>query len=172
MLFINQVTPYLRIYVPATEDFVQFRGGKLELDEDDPAFETVKQEALRNPSIVILTEAVQCPSCGEAFGGKTAKAQLGQHRKAAHFDLWVADKQAEQATVIMAEVKARAPHACDLCPRIQEFPDEAALNLHIRTVHVQVAVDENGNVLDAGEGGDSDNAAAAEPEAAPAAKLK
>ncbi|HEY6013483.1 MAG TPA: hypothetical protein VIU37_05740, partial [Candidatus Limnocylindrales bacterium] len=69
-LFINQATPYLRVYNPATEEFAQFQGGKLQLDEDDPDYGVVMAEALRNPAIIILADGVQCPECGEPFTGK------------------------------------------------------------------------------------------------------
>ncbi len=165
MLFICQTNPYLRVYNPATESFALFIGGKLELDEDHPDYEVVKAEALRNPAIVMLTEAVQCHLCGEPFTGKAAKAQLGKHRKDVHFGEWVAEKQAEQDEVIRAEVKSRAPHACDLCPRAQEFPDEASLVLHVRAVHTNVSDEDL-------SGGSSGGAGEAEPAEPPAAKAK
>lgn len=168
MLFINQTTPYLRIYNPVTEAFAEFKGGKLELDPGDPDFEVVKAEALRNPAIVILENATTCPLCGEAFAGKTAAAQLGKHRKDVHFSEWVADKEAEQGEAILREVKARAPYACDLCPRVQEFGSQDELMIHIAAVHRNVELDDNGNVIGDGAGG-GDNAAdavAAEPPAA------
>lgn len=164
MLFICQTYPYLRIYDPETEDFLQFQGGKLQLDPGERGFEAVKAEALRNPAITMLTEAVQCPECGEPFTGKAAGAHLGKHRKEAHFDKWVADKQAEQE-VQTREVKGRQPHACDLCPRVQEFGSADELAIHVRAVHLTVDVDDNGNVF-GDEGGGPASAIIAEPSAA------
>jgi len=163
MLFICQTYPYLRVYNPETEDFAQFQGGKLQLDPGDADFEVVKAEALRNPAIVMLVEAVQCPDCGEPFTGKAAGAQLGKHRKDAHFDRWVADRESEQVTT--REVKGRQPHACDLCPRVQEFGSADALAIHVRAVHLTVDVDDNGNVFGEDSGGPA-SAIIAEPSAA------
>jgi len=163
MLFICQTYPYLRIYDPGTGEFVQFQGGKLQLDPGDRGFEVVKAEALRNPAIVMLVEAVQCPDCGEPFTGKAAGAQLGKHRKDAHFDRWVSDREAEQVTT--KEVKGRQPHACDLCPRVQEFGSADELAIHVRAVHLTVDVDDNGNVFSDDAGGPA-SAIIAEPSAA------
>jgi hypothetical protein len=164
MLFICQTYPYLRIYDPATEEIIQFQAGKLQLDPGDRGFEVVKAEALRNPSIVMLVEAVQCPECGEPFTGKAAGAQLGKHKKEAHFEKWVTDKEAEQ--VQTREVKGRQPHACDLCPRVQEFGSADELAIHVRAVHLSVDVDDNGNVFDGEGGGGPASAVIAEPSAA------
>jgi len=165
MLFICQTNPYLRIYNPGTGDFALFVGGKLELEESHPDYEIVKTEALRNPSILMLTEATQCALCGEPFTGKAAAAQLGKHKKDAHFAEWVASKQEEQEQVIRREVKARQPHACDLCPRLAEFGSDDDLALHVKAVHTSVEVDDDGNVT--GDGGDRQaGVAPAEPVAA------
>lgn len=168
MLFICQTYPHLRVFNPATEGFAEFKGGKLQLDPGDADYEVVLAEAQRNPAIVMLTEAVQCEACGEPFTGKAAAAQLGKHRKDAHFDLWVADKQEEQARVVMAEVKHRSPHACDLCPRVQEFGSADELAIHVRAVHLSVEVDDNGNVQGEGAGGGGNSADAAPAEPSPA----
>lgn len=174
MLFVCQTTPYLRVYNPETEAFAEFKGGKLELDEGDVDFEVVKAEALRNPSIVILTEAVQCAQCGEAFAGKAAAAQLGKHKKDAHFAEWVAEKEASQQEVVLKEVKARAPHACEFCPRLQEFGSAEELSVHVAAVHAHVAVDDNGNVQGSGSGEDDggDGPASATIAEPPAATVK
>lgn len=165
MLFICQTYPYLRIYVPETEEFIQFQGGKLALDPGDRGYEAVKAEALRNPSIAMLAEAVQCPDCGEPFTGKTAGAQLGKHRKDIHFDQWVSEKELDKA-VQTREVKGRQLHACDLCPRVQEFGSADELAIHVRAVHLTVDVDDDGNVF-AGDGGRGPaSAVIAEPSAA------
>lgn len=171
MLFINQATPYLRIYNPATEDFAQFQGGKLQLDDDHPDYEVVMAEALRNPAIIILADGIQCPECGEPFTGKAAKPQLGKHRKEVHFDKWVADAEGAAAAAIAVEVKSRQPLACDLCPRLQEFPDKDTLALHVQAVHTAVDLDDNGNPVGYGDG-NADNAASTTAAEPPAAKVK
>lgn len=170
MLFICQANPYLRVYNPYTGDFALFSGGKLELEEGHPDFEVVKAEALRNPSIVMLTEATQCALCGEPFTGKAAGAQLGQHKKAAHFAEWVAAKQQEQEQVVQREVKSRQPHACDLCPRLAEFGSADDLAVHVKAAHIDVQVDDDGNVL--GDGGSGDRQIGVTPAEPTAAKAK
>jgi len=153
MLFLCQVTPYLRVYNPATGGFAAFAGGRLELDEGDGDYEVVKAEALRNPSIIMLTEATQCPYCSEPFTGKAAAAHLGKHKKDAHFNEWAKEKQAEQPLVTV-EVKGRQPYACDLCVNIAPFPSEDALAIHIRAIHIATEIDDDGNVAGSGEGGE------------------
>lgn len=166
MLFICQVNPYLRVYNPETEGFAEFKGGKLQLDPGDEDYEVVLAEAKRNPSIVILTEATICPECGEAFAGKAAPVQLGQHRKEAHFEAWVADKEKQQDTTKLTEVKHQSPHPCDLCSPMQSFRSADELAVHIRAIHLTVDVDESGNVH--GEGSGPASKAPAEPKPAKA----
>jgi hypothetical protein len=173
MLFINQATPYLRIYNPATEGFAQFQGGKLQLEEGDDDYEVVMAEALRNPAIIVLADGIQCPECGEPFTGKAAKPQLGQHRKNVHFEKWIADQEGDAAERISVEVKRNQPLACDLCPRLQEFQTAEDLARHVQAVHTAVDLDDAGNPV--GDGAGTDNAAndvAAEPPAAKASKAK
>jgi len=166
MLFINHVNPYFRIYVPELETFVEFKGGKLELDEDDPAYATVYAVCEATPNVVILQDAVQCDLCGESFRkGKTAAMQLGKHRKDVHFKEWSEEESERQAQVIRKEIKARQPFACDLCTQVQEFQTEDELAAHIKAVHIDPNADDEGNATGAGG-----NAANAEPQAAPAAK--
>lgn len=168
MLFICSTYPYLRVFDPGSEEFIQFQGGKLELDEGDPGFDAVFAEAQRNPAIQVLTSAIQCPHCGEAFAGKTAKANLATHIKAVHFEKWVEGKQAEDAEAINREIIKRSPYACDQCPRLQEFQTADDLAFHVQQVHERVDIDDNGNVQ--GEGSGTENAGAEEPAPAPAAK--
>lgn len=170
MLFLCQTTPYLRVYDPESEEFIAFSGGKLQMDESDPGYAAVMAEALRNPAIVILADGVQCPECGEPFAGKAAKPQLGKHRKEVHFEKWVADQEAANAEAIAVEVKRRQPHACDLCPRVQEFGSADELAVHVAAVHTATELDDDGNPVGSGDGGDNAGAAAAaEP---PAAKTR
>ena len=134
--FINTSTPYLRILLP-DGDYAQFQGGKLEIDEDDPGYATVMAEAQSNPSISIMVSATTCEYCGEVFKGRPAKAQLAKHKKDVHFDLWRAEKEIEQATVIDIEVKKRAGFACDVCAPVQTFGSAADLSEHTRLLHTQ-----------------------------------
>lgn len=150
MLFLCQATPYLRIYNPDTESFAEFKGGKLELEEGDDDYEVVKAEALRNPSITMLTEATQCGFCGEPFVGKAAAAQLGKHKKEAHFDQWVAEKQHDAEKVVNKEVKGSQPFACDLCLNIAPFRNESDYAAHIKAIHIATDVDDEGNVKNGG----------------------
>jgi uncharacterized protein (UPF0212 family) len=136
--FLNQTHPYLRIYNPDTGEYAQFTGGKLELDDDDANYAVVKQAAINNPSITILETAKggkNCPECGELFTGTTAAARLSLHRKAAHFDSWLADKQAADNAETNEILKAGAGIACDICQPAQVFPDAAALARHTRLLH-------------------------------------
>src|SRR5512141_1663080 len=136
--FLNQTHPYLRILNPATGDYAQFEGGKLELEEDDPNYAVVMAASVTNPSITILQTAKgghTCPECGELFTGKEGPVQLGQHRKAAHFDAWLADRQKADSAATNTILKQAAGIACDVCQPVQVFPDQAALNTHIRLVH-------------------------------------
>lgn len=143
---INTTEPFLRILNPATGEYAAFSGGRLDIDTDDPNYEVVMREAVRRPTISIHESATTCPNCGEVFTGKAAKANLGQHRKAVHFELWQADKEAEHAEVMQREVKARAGFACDVCNPVQTFGDEAGLAEHVKLLHTAApSLDEDGN---------------------------
>lgn len=137
-VFINQTHPYLRVYNPVTGEYAQFQGGKLELDADDPNFEVVKQASIDNPSITILETAkggFNCPECGALFTGRAAQLQLGNHRKASHFDAWLADRTAADSAETNEILKAGAGIACDVCQPAQVFADADALANHIRLLH-------------------------------------
>lgn len=150
---INTHTPYLRIYDEPTGTYVQFRGGKLEIDEGDTGYDSVMAEAARNPFISVIVNATTCQYCGEVFTGKAAKAQAGRHKKDIHFDLWQAEKEIEQATVIATEVKARAGYACDVCAPIQTFGTEDDLAAHAKLLHTAPPeLDADGNEVDAESG--------------------
>jgi hypothetical protein len=155
MKLINTVTPYLRILV---EDggYVMFQGGKLEIDEDEYGYGAAMAEAQRNPSISIIRSSATCDYCGEDFDGKTAKARLGAHKKDAHFDLWVKEKDIEHARVIDTEVKARAGFACDVCQPIQTFGSAGDLAEHVTLLHTQPpALDDDGNTVGGDDGAGS-----------------
>ena len=73
------------------------------------------------------------------------------------------------------EIRRRAPHTCDVCPTVQEFGSAEDLALHVQLVHTAPTVDDDGNAVGEGAGGDAPagrkgrNAAAdapAEPSAA------
>ena len=136
--FLNQTHPYLRIYNPMSGEYAQFQGGKLELEDTDPNYAVVKQAAIDNPAITILETAKggkNCPECGELFIGTTAAARLSVHRKAAHFDAWLADKQAADNAETNEILKAGAGIACDICQPAQVFPDDTALARHVGLLH-------------------------------------
>src|SRR6266536_2963729 len=134
-LFLCNQYPALRIMDPESSQIVQFQGGKLELDKEDRFYALVAAEAARNPAIVVYESVTTCPECGEPFTGKAAKADLGRHRKDAHFDRWLADQDAKAAESRNAEIKGREGFACDQCAPVQTFPTTEALALHTRTLH-------------------------------------
>ncbi len=149
---INTVTPFLRILLP-DEEYVQFQAGKLEIDEDHEFYQHVMDVATANPSISIMVNATTCPDCGEVFTGKAARASLGKHRKAVHFDRWQADKDAANAESRDIEIKSRAGYACDVCAPMQTFGDEALLALHVKLVHATPPkLDAEGNDVGGGKG--------------------
>jgi len=149
--------PQLAIYNPDTKVIVQFRGGRLDIEEDDPNYAVVMAEALRNPAIVVYTSATTCDRCGEVFAGGAAKAQLGKHRKDAHFDVWLAEKEQSEFQVRQVEVKAREGVACEVCRPFQTFPTRDELAAHVRTFHIELTPDEervaSSIAEDRGEGG-------------------
>lgn len=151
-LLLNHVTPFLQIYNPETGDYARFHAGSLQIEADDPNYEVVMAEAQRNPSITIMVSATTCELCGETFTGKAAAASLGKHRKDAHFAEWMADQDARDAARRNVELKRRAPHACDVCRPVQEFGSADDLALHVNVVHLQVNMDEAGNVIGEGSG--------------------
>lgn len=132
------VHPYLRVYNPVNGEYVQFVGGKLDIEPEDPNYAVAMAEAVANPSISVLEMVkggVNCPECGKSFTGNASAAHLGTHRKDAHFAEWMADKEAANQAEVNAIVKERAGIACDACRPAQVFPDKDALNLHNKVVH-------------------------------------
>lgn len=135
---ICQATPYLRVYNPVTGDYAQFSGGRLDIEPSDPNYAVVMAEASANPSITVMEIAkggANCPECGQLFTGGAAAARLGNHRKDAHFDAWMADKEAAHQTEVNLIVKERAGVACSVCRPAQVFPTEDELQNHIKIVH-------------------------------------
>lgn len=154
MIFICTQYPAFRIYDSASDTVVQFQGGKLELEEDDPRYALVAAEALRNPAIIAVQNATTCPHCGEVFVGSAAKMQLGAHRKAVHFNEWLADKVGADAEETNTLVAGRAGFPCLDCPPGQQtFGTEADLALHARSFHATAPrLTESGETI----GGDPD----------------
>ena len=151
-VLLNNVNPALRIYDPESEEFVAFRGGKLEIEEGDLGYEAVMAEAERNPSIIVVVNGKQCTLCGETFTGKAAAAQLGNHTKNVHFEVWQAGREEDNAQAIAVEVKKRSPFACDVCPTTQEFGSAEDLALHAQLIHTAPDVDGDGNAVGEGPG--------------------
>jgi len=147
-ILVNTVTPYLKIYIPSSGGYVDFVGGKLEIDKGDPGYEEAMAEAQRNPSISIMVNQTTCRYCGEVYTGKNAAAQLGAHKKKIHFDLWEAEKRIEQESVIQKEIKARAGYACDVCAPVQTFGSKEDLSEHVVLLHtVPPPMDDEGNEI-------------------------
>jgi len=152
-IFVNSTHPYLRILLPSG-DYAQFQGGKLELDEDDPDYGIVLDEATRNPGIAILVNETTCRFCGESFTGSHAGEKLADHKKDNHFDLWVKETELEQATFIQKEIKARAGYACDICAPVQTFGTSDDLAEHFNTLHASAPdLDDEGNTLGGSDDG-------------------
>lgn len=150
MILVCNETPFLRILLD-DGSYAQFAGGKLEIDKGDPGYDTVMKVATATPSIAILVNESTCQYCGEVFEGKNAKAQLGTHKKANHFNLWEAEKEIEHATQMTREVKARAGFACDVCAPVQTFGAADDLARHVRDLHAAAPdLDAEGNT----KGGD------------------
>lgn len=145
-VFVNTTHPELRIFVPATGEYVSFIGGKLEIDEGEPGYEEAKAEAIRNPLISIIENETTCQFCGEVFHGKAAKLNLGAHKKAIHFDLWSKEKEIEHATLMSREIKSRAGFACDVCSPVQTFGTAEDLAAHTAFLHASApSLDDEGN---------------------------
>lgn len=153
-ILLNHQHPEMRILNPANGEWIAFSGGKLEIDKDDPAYDVVMAEATRNPTIVVYESVTTCDQCGEAFTGKAAKAQLGKHRKDVHFDVWLAEKDLEQAEARNVEIVKRQGIACDVCRPPQVFPDADELAIHVSVVHT-AAPELTDDGSDAGVGGTS-----------------
>lgn len=146
LTLVNTVTPFLKIFIPDTGEYRSFQAGQLEIAEDDPDFEVVKAEALRNPSISIQVNSTTCRYCGEVFTGKAGAAQLGKHKKAIHFDVWQAEQFIEQEATNAKELKARAGFACDVCSPVQTFGTAADLADHVNLLHTAPPeMDDEGN---------------------------
>lgn len=144
--YICTTYPQLKIFNPVTGDYASFVGGLLEIDEDDPNYEVVHAEALRNPSISIMVNRTTCQYCGESFTGKAAAAQLGKHTKDIHPDVWDAEQVIKNAKIVETEVKRRAGYACDVCAPVQEFGSAAALSDHVKLLHTAAPeLDDEGN---------------------------
>lgn len=144
---LNRQYPEMRILIPQTGEWIAFSGGKLEIEKDDPRYDVVMAEATRNPTIVVYESVTTCPSCGDAFTGKVAKANLAKHRKEVHFDEWLADEDAQHAVKRQAEIVSREGIACDVCRPPQVFPDADALALHTQVVHIAAPeLDDDGNL--------------------------
>lgn len=145
-ILLNHLHPEMRIYIPSSGGYRAFRGGKLEIDKEDPDYEVVMAEAQRNFSIVVYESVTTCDRCGEVFTGKAAPMQLGKHRKDAHFDVWLAEKDHEDAVARNAEIKAREGFGCDVCRPATTWPTEEELALHVRVMHTAApSLDEEGN---------------------------
>lgn len=169
-LFVNTVTPFLRILLP-TGAYAQFAAGKLEMAEDDPDYPTVLGEATRNPSISIIVSSTTCRFCGEDFSGDKAAELATAHKKAIHFDLWVKETELEAATVIAREVKSRAGFACDVCAPVQTFGSADELAAHVHLLHAAPPqLDEGGNVTGSDATGDDDGRKPGEVDPPAAAK--
>jgi hypothetical protein len=171
---LNNVNPYMRIFDEASESFVAFQGGKLEIEPGDPGYEAVMRVVEATPSIIVQVGGKQCLYCGETFAGKVAAANLTKHVKDVHFEIWQARQDAEHGQAIEKELRRRVPFACEVCPTVQEFGSAEDLALHTTLVHTTPTVDSDGNAVGEGPGGESSgrkgrNAAAdapAEPSAA------
>lgn len=143
---LNHTYPQMRILIPQTGQYREFRGGRLEIDRDDPDYDVVMAEAAANPSIVIYESVTTCDRCGEVYTGKLAAANLARHRKDVHFDVWLAEQDAEQALARNAEIKAREGFPCDVCRPVQTFGTEDELALHVTVMHTAApALDAEGN---------------------------
>jgi len=145
-ILLNTLYPQMRIHIPATGGYRAFLNGKLEIEKDDPDYEVVMAEALRTHSIVVYESVTTCDRCGEVFTGKAAPMQLGKHRKDAHFDVWLAEKDLEDVLARNAEVKAREGFGCDVCKPATTWPTEEELAIHVKVMHTSSpSLDEEGN---------------------------
>lgn len=133
--FIHRSSDSFRVLDPNTLAAAQFRNRRLDIDDADPMYRWVADEAARNPEIVVMANVTTCPECGELFPGKTGAMDLGRHRKAIHPIEWDADRNAEHAAETAVILKTRAGFACDVCQPVQTFGTADDLGLHTRLVH-------------------------------------
>lgn len=94
-LLLNYTNLELRIFIPATGEIRQFHNGKLEIDDSDPAYQTVMDEALSNPNIRVVLEhkgsnvvakeaaAFACTACNPAQSFDN-EAELVAHTNIVH----------------------------------------------------------------------------------------
>lgn len=167
MKLVNLTYRELRVLMP-DGTYQQFRDGQLDVEETisyedqetgetrtltNPYFEPLLNFAKSDASTAILVNTTTCPHCSEVFAGKAAKADLGRHRKNTHFELWIADKQADQQAEVQKLLKSRANFVCDVCVPFQEYPNEPELAFHVNLVHAKAPdLDGDGNTV----GGDGD----------------
>lgn len=130
---LNQRHPSFQIYIPDTGAWRKFVDGRLDIEPDDPDYETVMAEAKRNPTIAIYDSVTTCPHCGEPF---RTKGELSDHVKEVHFEVWLAGFDADHAEQRNIELKRRASVFCDICVPHQEFPDNDALAAHNKLLHL------------------------------------
>lgn len=166
MHLVNFTYRELRVLMP-DGTYQQFRDGQLDVAETisyedqetgetrtlpNPYYEPLLNFAKGDPLTAILVNTTTCPHCGEVFAGKAAKADLGRHRKENHFELWIADKTADQAAEVQKLLKARANYVCDVCTPLQEYPTETELAFHVNLVHARTAptMDAEGNEVGGG----------------------
>ena len=160
-LLCNQY-PSFEILNPETGDWIRFRGGKLEIDDDDANYGFVMAEAQRNPAIAVFVNASTCSHCGEVF---TSKAKLEGHVEAAHFDKFLEAKDAADAETRIALVKARSGVYCDIGHALMEFPTAEDLSLHTQAFHASAPADadEDEGPVRKGRGSKKKDEAEAEP---------
>lgn len=123
--------PSLSIYQPADGSWIQFRGGRLDIEDDDPNYAVVMAEAASNPAIAVYVNASTCIHCGETFASKKA---LDGHVKDVHFAEYLAAEDAAHAETRIALIKEREGFACDICPHA-EFGTAEDLSLHVQAIH-------------------------------------
>lgn len=151
---LNYTHPALRIFIPngpAAGTFRVFANGRLDIEDNDPAFETVMAEAVRNPNIIVTQGTATCPWCAESFTGSEskAKAELSAHEQDKHLPEYLARTDAEAVTVRNALLKDRAGFACDVCRPAQVYGTEENLQEHIRVLHTAKPVlDVEGNIVE------------------------
>jgi len=131
-LLVNTEHPRLRIINPQSGAIVQFEGGKLEIEDDDPNHDFLMSVATRRPDISIhVTGILTCPQCNEKFTGGAAKPRFVRHLNLRHPEL-----KAETAPRSgQKRVKVAAQFNCDVCSPVQPFDTADDLAMHAAAVH-------------------------------------
>jgi class 3 adenylate cyclase len=121
--------PHIRVRIPELKEYRTFKGGRLELDESDPAYDSMMKWASERSFVTVHDSVARCGECGEAFVGKMVAARFARHNNEKH------GGEAELAASGQARVKKSTPFSCEVCQPPQAFEDAEELAVHTAALH-------------------------------------